>query len=204
MAATASVSAHRRDEYLQAVRVAVEPARVDLELDLTPGISVADAVIAGIDGDRDGTLSAAERRAYVREVLEAVQLTIDGTPLRLQPLDSTFPELDALRRGEASIQVRSAVTVPRLDSGGHRLLVRNTHRPDVSVYLANALVPSSDRVAIAAQTRDAAQRELIVDYSLRAAPDASPSRWVVVSVAGLGLAMAFLVRRHSLPPPGSR
>src|SRR5580765_8182089 len=48
-----AASAHRRDEYLQAARLAVEPGRVDLELDLTPGIEVAEAIIADIDGDRD-------------------------------------------------------------------------------------------------------------------------------------------------------
>src|SRR5258707_6047731 len=45
-------SAHRRDEYLQAARIAVEPGRVDLELDLTPGITVADTMIGDIDRDR--------------------------------------------------------------------------------------------------------------------------------------------------------
>ena len=36
------------------------------------------------------------------------------------------------------------------------------------MYLANALVPASDRVTVAAQRRDVDQRELVVDYTLRA------------------------------------
>ena len=59
-----AASAHRRDEFLQAARLGVEPDRVELELDLTPGIAVADATIADIDRDRDGVLSAEERGAY--------------------------------------------------------------------------------------------------------------------------------------------
>ena len=54
VAASIAVSAHRRDEYLQAARLAVEPDRVELELDVTPGIAVADATIADLDRDRDG------------------------------------------------------------------------------------------------------------------------------------------------------
>jgi hypothetical protein len=43
IAGTASTaSAHRRDEYLQAARIAVGPDRVRIELDLTPGMAVAD------------------------------------------------------------------------------------------------------------------------------------------------------------------
>ena len=39
IAGGAGVSAHRRDEYLQAARLAIDPGRVQLELDLTPGIA---------------------------------------------------------------------------------------------------------------------------------------------------------------------
>ena len=64
----AEVSAHRRDEYLQAARLAIDPGRVQLELDLTPGIALADAIIADIDRNRDGSLSAGRatglRRAW--------------------------------------------------------------------------------------------------------------------------------------------
>ena len=45
LAGVAVVSAHRRDEYLQAARLALDPGRVQIELDLTPGIAVADAIL---------------------------------------------------------------------------------------------------------------------------------------------------------------
>src|SRR5215213_2131486 len=62
LAAIADVSAHRRDEYLQAARLAIEPTGIRLELSLTPGIAVADAVLRDIDVDGDHALSAAEQR----------------------------------------------------------------------------------------------------------------------------------------------
>ena len=77
-----ALSAHRRDEYLQAARIGVEPGRVELELDLTPGIAVADAIIAEMDRDHDGVLSDSEKRAYVSQVLAGIDLHIDGRARR--------------------------------------------------------------------------------------------------------------------------
>ena len=55
---------------------------MELELDLTPGVAVADAIIADIDRDRDGALSADEKRAYVERVLDAIELRVDGQLLQ--------------------------------------------------------------------------------------------------------------------------
>ena len=43
---SASPSAHRLDEYLQAARLSLAHTRVELEIDLTPGASVADGIIS--------------------------------------------------------------------------------------------------------------------------------------------------------------
>jgi hypothetical protein len=45
-------------------RLAIERDGVQLEVDLTPGIAVAEAVIADIDRNRDGSLAEAEQRGY--------------------------------------------------------------------------------------------------------------------------------------------
>ena len=50
------------------------------------------------------------------------------------------------------------------------LRYRNSYRSDIGVYLANALVPANDRVTVAEQRRDVDQKELLVDYVLRADP----------------------------------
>ena len=67
VAGSAELSAHRTDEYLQAARLAIDPARVQIELDLTPGIALADTIVADIDRNHDGSLSADEQRAYGAE-----------------------------------------------------------------------------------------------------------------------------------------
>jgi hypothetical protein len=179
-----TLSAHRHDEYLQAARLGVEPRRIELQIDLTPGIAIADAIIGDVDRDRDGTLSRDEQRAYVDRVLDALDLRVDGRPLRVQPVASTFPSLDTLRDGVGTIQLRMAATVPRLSQGDHELAFRNRHRPDVSVYLANALVPDGDRIAITAQRRDVAQRELTIAYVVRHEGDATLHVWLLTALSG--------------------
>ena len=198
MVIATTVSAHRTDEYLQAARVAVDPDRVELELDLTPGIAVAETIIADIDRDRDGWLSPHEQQAYAARVVSAVELEVDGRPLQVQTAALTFPDLDTVRRGEGTIRLRSAAILPPQSVGAHQLFFRNTHRQDLSVYLANAVAPTSDRVAIAAQRRDRDQRELTIDYTVRTGPAAQTRAWLLVSLA-IAFTMAGLLRRRSGP-----
>jgi hypothetical protein len=194
VAGVAEVSAHRRDEYLQAARIAIDPGGVQLELDLTPGIALAEAIIGDIDRNRDGVLSPDEQRAYGSVVLGALALEVDGTPLQAQLAAINFPDEEAMRRGEGTIRLQSTATFSRLSTGRHQLLFRNRHDPDRSVYLANALVPGSEHVAVTAQRRDSDQTELTIDYVVRAAPAATTAAWLGSLVAAMGLSM-FLIRR---------
>ena len=183
-AASASPSAHRRDEYLHAARIAIDPDRVQIALDLTPGISVADGVLAGIDRDGNKTVSPDEARAYARGLLRAIALDVDGAALGLELVDSAFPSGDAVRNGEGTIRVDAVARMSGLAAGPHHLHYRNNHRADIGVYLANALVPASDRVAVTAQRRDVDQRDLIIDYVLGPA-DPAPTRLQMSAGAGV-------------------
>lgn len=198
-----SLSAHRRDEYLQAARLAVEPGRVELHLDLTPGIEVSDAIVGDIDRNHDGALSATETRAYVSRVFDALELRNDGRSVHLEPVASTFPDADAFRRGEGTIRLRSAARLPRTSGGEHQLVFRNRHRPDVSVYLANALVPDGDSIAIVAQRRDTAQRDLAIEYVVRN-QRGSMAAWLL-GIAGASLLAALSRAKLSCSrPPRAR
>jgi hypothetical protein len=182
------VSAHRKDEYLQAARVDIGPGAVHLELNLTPGIALADAIIADIDRNRDGAFSPDEQRDYRRVVLSALTLAVDGTRVRAGVLGSEFPDVEAIKRGEGTIRMQLAGSLPRLSAGSHQLLFRNRHSPDRSVYLANALVPRTADVEVTAQRRDDTQMELTVDYLLRVEPPSPAPMW---AMGGLTLAVAL-------------
>jgi hypothetical protein len=161
---------------------------------MTPGIALADAILADIDRDHDGSLSVNEQRAYGDVVLGALELDVDGTRLTLEPAITTFPPLDDVRRGEGTIRLRSAATLPRLATGVHQMSFRNTHQRSRSVYLANALAPRSYQVTVTGQRRDADQTELAIDYVLRAAPSSSTAAWLLGGLIAATAVSALLVR----------
>ena len=196
LALGASVSAHRRDEYLQAARIAVEPDHVGIELDLTPGTAVADALLATIDGDRDGSLSAIEQAAYARRVLGEMSLVLDGRPLPLRLASSTFPDLGEARRGEAGVRLRLRTGAADLRPGPHQLTFTNAHLPEHSAYLANALVPESGRVAVTAQRRAVDQHELTIEFTLGATAGAASRAPLVATLAFAAALIVPLSRRR--------
>ena len=167
VAAGAGVSAHRYDEYLHAARIAIAPASIRLEVSLTPGMAVADAVIRDIDTDRDAVLSDGERRAYAQRVLGGLSLRLDEAPVPLTVASSDFPAAGALRGGDAAITIVAAAHVPQAAQGEHRLSFRNANAAHGAVYLANALLPEDDRVSITGMTHAVDQSGLTVAYTVR-------------------------------------
>ena len=179
----ASLSAHRRDELLQAARVDVEPGHVRLEVSLTPGIEIADAFIHEIDRNGDLRLSDAEQRAYAQHVRDRLAVRIDDSaPLHLSFAALRFPALADLRSGEAAIALEMEAVLPPLSPGAHRLFFRNDTTRKDSVFLANALVPNSTRVGVTGQERDFQQRQLTVTFQLRKV-EPFPVDWVWLGFA---------------------
>jgi len=171
LAAGASVSAHRHDEYLHAARIAIEPSDVRVELSLTPGITVADAVIRDIDGDGDSTLSAAEQRRYAERVLRGISLRIDGRDVALALAHVRFADAAALRSGDVAITLEAASPSLRLSPGTHQIAFRNSNAAHGAVYLANALMPNGDQVAITKLAHAVDQSHLTVAFTVRPAND---------------------------------
>ena len=194
---TTSLSAHRRDELLQAARIGVAVDRIELELSLTPGIAVADAVIGDIDRDGDGVLSLEEQRGYMDQVIAATELRIDGRIVNMAAGTSAYPLPAELHDGDRSIELRSAATFPTLSSGRHEIAFTNSYRTDISVYLANALKPDSEQIVIASQHRDPAQRTLVIDFTKDNDRFATLPAWLF----GSGAAAWLVFRRRLLPAP---
>ena len=198
ISAAASVSAHRLDEYLQAARIAIAPDRVDIELDLTPGADVARRLVSEIDRNRDGILGRDETRAYSSNVLRDVGLQVDARPQTLGVIDSQFPGIDAMLKGEGTIQLRLSARVSGLAAGDHRVLFLNAHHPDMSAYLANALAPEGARVEVIAQRRDTAQRQLEIDFVLRDSVDRERPSLLPTVIAAIAVlaGLAWISRGH--------
>ena len=183
-----AAGAHRLDEYLQATRVSIGVDRVSVEIDLTAGTSVAASVFGWIDTDADGQLSGAERAAYARQVIDSVMLTADGHRGTLALNGCDFPDRREMAEGIGAVRLRASARIPTAASGRHVLTYLNSHRSESSVYLANALVPTDNRIAITSQRRDPSQHMLTLKYRRRL--------WSLAAGAAPGVG-----DRHPLAPP---
>lgn len=157
--------AHRLDEYLQATRLAIATDRIELKIDLTPGIDVAASIFASIDTSRDGSISASEASAYANRVLEEIALEVDGTRRPLDLVSDEFPSLQEMSAGVGVIRLEARAPWAA-HAGRHWLHFRNDHVPSSSAYLVNALVPASPAIAITAQHRDTDQREIGLGFEI--------------------------------------
>jgi hypothetical protein len=200
LATPGTARAHRLDEYLQATRIAIGAERVGLELDLTAGVEMAAEIFAWIDTNRDGQISHDEGEAYARQVLGSVGLSVDGRAMPITLVDFRFPQYGEMSRGVGTIQVRATADLSAGGAGRHRVSFLNTHRPERSVYLVNALVPADPRIHIGGQQRDRAQHGLTLDYTV--GPSAPWARtWSLLAALGMAgvLGMTRRPGTHSRP-----
>jgi hypothetical protein len=194
---SAQLSAHRLDQYLQAARIGVGAHSVHLEMSLTPGVAVADQVIREIDRDGDGVMSEAEQRAYAGRVLAAITLRVDDAPaLTLKDLRFSFPDEATVRCGNGVISLWSDASLSQWSGGHHRVQFRNGFGEEKSVYLANALVPDDDRIAVTGQERRVDQSELTIAFSVRET-DAPAGRymWIGLLAGVLGASAGMISQK---------
>jgi len=191
------ITAHRLDEYLQASRVTLDRDRITLEIDLTPGVSVAPAAVSLLDRDGEGTISQAEAALYGRRVLADLAVSLDSRPVVLNLTRVEVPSIAEMHDGVATIRLTAVGQVPSIIGGRHQVLLRNTHAPQemvTSVYLANAMIPNDKGVTVVKQTRDPRQQELRVDYEV-ALGWSGQILWLAFAVAGLAVLAAFRWKR---------
>ena len=176
--------AHRLDEYLQAARVAVSPSGIVVHLALTPGTSLAAEIIALLDRNGNGRVSPLEAEAYGRLALGDVSARLDGVPIGLTLMRVEVPTAGEMRDGVGTIRIEAAGTTHAGRSGAHQFELRNAHRPDGSVYLANALAPETSDIRIVRQRRDERQQMFTLDYEVRPSTSAAAG-WLVAGAAVL-------------------
>jgi hypothetical protein len=158
--------AHQLDEYLQATLVVIEPDRVRLQINLTPGVAVAERVLALIDTDRDGVISTNEAAAYCELLKRDFIVRLDQRDLRLNCTASYFPGPAELRTGWGFIQVEFSSRPGSLAVGEHSVVIENRHLANISVYLVNAAQPASSSVQIKKQTRNQNQSTAELRFTL--------------------------------------
>jgi hypothetical protein len=165
-----AVFAHRDDQYLQATLVAIEPSGVRLQINLTPGVAVAEQVITEIDGDRDGAISKNEAAAYAESLKRDLTLRMDGRNLELKLTASEFVLPEELRTGSGTIQMEFSATFGPLAPGPHSLTLDNRHLSTMSVYLINAAQPRFATVQITRQKRNQNQSAGEIEFTFHPFP----------------------------------
>lgn len=213
------VSAHPLDVYLQETYLSLTPTGAAVELDLSPGVLVAARVLRGIDVNDDHDVSDSEARTYLRRVVHAADLRIDGrrVPLHLTRID--VPAYRVLRAGYGTLIAFASTprSARELAHGPHEVTFRNGLADPKAKYQVNAFVERDAPITLGTQQRDPTQRHTTVSYTVgpssdaSAAADALPSSgasetsgasesrrllWLVpCALAALGVLMAVRRRR---------
>ena len=164
LAVPSAAFAHQLDEYLQATLVSIEPGSVRLQINLTPGVAIAEQVLAVIDRDRDGAISANEVAAYAELLKRDLTLRLDGQNLEAKLIASQFPEPGELRTGWEIISMEFRGKSGPLTTGSHKFEFENRHLPVISGYLFNAAQPGSGSIQIIAQKRNQIQSAGEIDF----------------------------------------
>jgi hypothetical protein len=185
IALPATLTAHRLDEYLQASRLSLLTDGVGVEIDLTPGSSVAADVSALIDADANGDLTPAEVERYARRVLADLALEANGDALSLRLTGAQAATIDDMMAGLGTIRITAIGDRPGIGRGRARLHYRNNHTGPSSVYLVNALVPRDGGVRVMAQTRDDHQREIALEFE-KAGSTLPRLAWLLAGVLAIG------------------
>ena len=156
LASVAPARGHLLDEYLQATFISVEKEQFRVDLFLTPGLAVLPAVLAGIDTDGNGVISAPEQRRYAERVLNDLSFTLNGTHLVPQLTSFDFPSTEQLRDGRGDIHLEFTVKIAGAISS-RSLCFENRHQERIAAYQVNCLVTRDSRIRIGAQRRNTLQ-----------------------------------------------
>lgn len=168
---------HPLDEFYQATYIIVAPRQVTFQIELYPGVLVAPQLLPVLDPDRDDEISEAEAEAYVARFIDDLTVEVDGHRPELTASHLDFPPVLAIRAGQAIIRFDLQAGLPPDqvgEPGKHHLYYENNHRPEVGVYVVNALVDSPESVRILKQDRDLFQSSLTLEYMVTSESASGP------------------------------
>jgi len=191
-----TATGHVLDQYLQVAQIAVAADGVRVELRLTPGTQVADRILPLIDIDGNGQISSTEEQAYAQRILQDISLEVDGERMPLTLARVEFPSQGEMREGNGAIRLELSTQAPFGVTGDHQISFRNDHLPELGVYIANTLVPSTDSIRILGLQRDALQHGLQVNLRVQIAEASSWSRWPGVLALILGIVLLARKSKH--------
>lgn len=213
--------AHPSDAYLQASYITIHSSRIEIELNLTPGVLVAPQVLPELDKNNDQQISEAEGAAYVNDVVRNLAVQVDERALALDVSKIELPTYLNLQAGYGIIRVVASAAFDKNTSGAHQLLYKNNNAPAGVAYQVNVLVGKDTSIALGQIIRNENQQRFSLEFTIGSgdttpasiAPTIEttsqarqlldylqqPKLSVWVMMIGLGLA-TFLGGLHALTP----
>jgi hypothetical protein len=159
------IAAHPVDEVVQATYLTLAPGAVRLELDLTPGALVSQAILQALDTNADQHITDAEAKAYAERVLKQSTFTLDGmaTAWRLEKVN--VPLYQSLKL-EGNMLKIYAVAARTDKAGTHTLSYDNRYQPAQSQCIANVFLQSGAgwHYQVISQKHSDDGRRLTVNY----------------------------------------
>jgi hypothetical protein len=159
--------AHPLDEVVQSAYLTLAPGEVRLELDLTPGIEVAGALLQALDADADRAITEAEAEGYAERVLARSSLTLDDVAMSWMLGEVDVPPYRSLELGGGTVSIHAVARHPD-GAGAHVLSYRNDHQPAASRRTANVFLQPGEgwRYRVTGQRRSDDGRQLTVTYTV--------------------------------------
>ena len=186
---SSTIVAHQLDEYLQATLVVIEADRIRLQINLTPGVALAEQVLGLIDSNHDGVISTSEAAAYSELLKHDLIVRLDERDIKLKLTASYFPGVDELRTGWGFVQLEFSAAAGRLATGAHTLSIENRHMASKSVYLVNAALPASRAIQIVKQIRNENQSVGEIQFACQRPPNSSRPVGLVALLAILAISV---------------
>jgi hypothetical protein len=165
-----AAKAHRLDDLMQASFIEIKPNGIRIQLNLNPGVAVADKVTWIMDRDGDGAISGTEEMEFSKVVKKQLKLSIDSQTLPLEILNTEFDDAAELRRGNGNIRIELAAHFPHLLPGAQSLRFENGNWPKMSVYLVNAILPRDSAIKVLRQVRNETQSIGWIAFSAEPSP----------------------------------
>ncbi|MER6952401.1 MULTISPECIES: sulfite exporter TauE/SafE family protein [unclassified Streptomyces] len=124
--AAAPAVAHPTDEVLQQAYLTPTASRLEVQLDLTPGVLVAPAFARTVDTDGNGEFGSAETAAHMRRVTSALEVHVDGRAVALKVTGSTYPPYELLAAAGGAVSVEAVAALP---AGARAVTFINAYDP---------------------------------------------------------------------------
>lgn len=165
-AAPLTAQAHPLDEVVQGAYLTLKPGQVALELDISPGILVADSLLRRLDADGDTRIGGDEADAFGRHVLGQTRLTIDGAPAAWRLERVAAPPYDNVRQGGDTVRIYAVARRPER-AGAHSFTFENRYAPARTQAAANVFLQPNNgwRYTVAGQAHGPDGRSLSVRYT---------------------------------------